>query len=289
MKIPRKVDSPRLEELMKNTSPLIVMECAVKMKLSAKLDDMIKARGWNKSEFAEKMNKQPSEITKWLSGGHNFTIDTLCEIAVALGVQFHDLFIENKIQVFETKIVANVPPSDFRYPMFAKSSGAEEPEVAYSASILNKEGKRTGHSDAAGDGFVPHSTTIKSIEILESSLRMPDEYDQHVSNIHFDIKFETGPAATPGEIRSVVTVSICLENLLPEVGTMKAAFVFGTNLVNMHNSMENHEGTIKDELITTIHSMALAAMRGMLYSHLKGTFLHYAILPEIDLSALNPA
>lgn len=41
--------------------------------------------GLNRKQFAEKMGRQPSEVTRWLSGSHNFTSDLLEEISIALG------------------------------------------------------------------------------------------------------------------------------------------------------------------------------------------------------------
>src|SRR5437762_2915917 len=70
-----------------------------KMSLAARLNDLITARGWGKSEFAEKVNKNPSEITKWLSGTQNFTIDTLAEIALALNMPVAELFAPKQIQI----------------------------------------------------------------------------------------------------------------------------------------------------------------------------------------------
>ena len=55
------------------------------MRTAARIADAMKAAGLNKSQFARKMGKSPSEITKWLSGTHNFTIDTLVSIEAALG------------------------------------------------------------------------------------------------------------------------------------------------------------------------------------------------------------
>lgn len=46
--------------------------------------DALKASGMNRKEFALKMGRQPSEVTKWLSGKHNFTSDLLAEISVVL-------------------------------------------------------------------------------------------------------------------------------------------------------------------------------------------------------------
>lgn len=42
-------------------------------------------KGLSKSQLAEIMGKNRSEITKWLSGRHNFTSDTLAELSQALG------------------------------------------------------------------------------------------------------------------------------------------------------------------------------------------------------------
>jgi len=56
------------------------------MHLAARIDDAIKAKGWNKSNFANAMHKHPSEITKWLSGTHNFSVKTLFEIEAVLGI-----------------------------------------------------------------------------------------------------------------------------------------------------------------------------------------------------------
>ncbi|MBL0340880.1 MAG: helix-turn-helix transcriptional regulator [Bacteroidetes bacterium] len=288
MKTPRKVDSPLINEIMRSTSPVTVMGCSVKMRLSALLDDMIKERGWSKTEFAEKMNKQPSEITKWLGGCHNFTIDTLCEIAVVLGVQFRDLFAEKNIQVFETKLVANVPPSDFKYPMFEKSDVVKEPKMEYSASILNNDDKRIRNSETPGDVFVPTGTIIKSIDILESTFRLPEGFDLPASIVHFDVKFETGKTTIPGEIRTAVTVCTNVERYLLKVGTLKAAFTFGiSHLEKIQEAMKDDNERVPDELLMNVYSIALSTMRGMLYSQWRGTFLHHAILPEVDMNALK--
>ena len=57
-----------------------------KMLLAVKIDDAIKAKGWKKKDLANALNKQPSEISKWLSGIHNFTTDTLWDIEKVLNI-----------------------------------------------------------------------------------------------------------------------------------------------------------------------------------------------------------
>lgn len=57
------------------------------MLLAARIDDKIRDHGLSNQEFAYMMGKKPSEISKWLSGTHNFTTETLWEIERVLNIQ----------------------------------------------------------------------------------------------------------------------------------------------------------------------------------------------------------
>ncbi len=98
-KTARKYTSPVINQLLGEITPLEKLQTNTKMTLGARLDDLITARGWGKSEFAEKVNKNPSEITKWLSGTQNFTIDTLAEIGVVLNMPVSELFAPKRVHV----------------------------------------------------------------------------------------------------------------------------------------------------------------------------------------------
>lgn len=99
-----------LNDLLNEISPVQNMQVTTKMKLSARIADLIEANGLGKGEFAKMANKNSSEVSKWLSGTQNFTIDTLSEIAVALGVTVADLFVSKNVQVVnEFKIVVSIP------------------------------------------------------------------------------------------------------------------------------------------------------------------------------------
>ena len=98
-KTARKYTSPVINQLLGEITPVEKLQTNIKMTLAARLDDLITARGWGKSEFAEKVNKNPSEITKWLSGTQNFTIDTLAEIGVVLNIPVSELFAPKRVHV----------------------------------------------------------------------------------------------------------------------------------------------------------------------------------------------
>lgn len=84
-----------------------------KMRLAAKIEDAMIAQGHTKISFAEKMSKRPSVITKWLSGTHNFTIDTLFEIEKALHIELVRL-VEQKnvtVMIFKTETSHSIDDS----------------------------------------------------------------------------------------------------------------------------------------------------------------------------------
>ena len=61
------------------------------MLLAKAIEAKMKERGLSRVEFAEAMKSQPSTVTKWLKGGHNFTIETLFEIEKVLQFDIFNL------------------------------------------------------------------------------------------------------------------------------------------------------------------------------------------------------
>lgn len=57
------------------------------MLLSHKILDAVQEQRLSKTSFANLMGVQPSIVTRWLSGKHNFTIETLFEIEERLNVK----------------------------------------------------------------------------------------------------------------------------------------------------------------------------------------------------------
>jgi predicted transcriptional regulator len=53
--------------------------------ISDKIDARIKEMGLTQKEFAKLVGKSEPEVTRWLSGTHNFTLKTLAKISAVLG------------------------------------------------------------------------------------------------------------------------------------------------------------------------------------------------------------
>lgn len=53
--------------------------------IAERIDALLKEKGMTQHELAKRLHKTDSEVSKWLTGRHNFTINTLSSISSALG------------------------------------------------------------------------------------------------------------------------------------------------------------------------------------------------------------
>jgi ribosome-binding protein aMBF1 (putative translation factor) len=54
--------------------------------IASRIDAVMKEKGISKKQLAELTHRRPSDVTRWLGGGHNFTCKTIALIQQALGV-----------------------------------------------------------------------------------------------------------------------------------------------------------------------------------------------------------
>jgi ribosome-binding protein aMBF1 (putative translation factor) len=80
-----------LDNLLAEITPEQQARTDRKMRIACIIDDAMKAKGLGKKQFADKVGRKPSEITKWLSGTHNFTIETLADIERVLEIRILNL------------------------------------------------------------------------------------------------------------------------------------------------------------------------------------------------------
>jgi len=55
------------------------------MAISQQIADLLEAKGWSQKRFAEVLDKRESEVSKWLSGTHNLTLNSLAKMEAVLG------------------------------------------------------------------------------------------------------------------------------------------------------------------------------------------------------------
>jgi len=83
----------------------------ISMDLASQISAYLKEKKWSQAKFAMELKKNESEVSKWLSGTHNFTVKTLALIESVLK---KDLFVIpldiNKNSKPKEKIVVKFAP-----------------------------------------------------------------------------------------------------------------------------------------------------------------------------------
>ena len=75
-----------LGRMLANKDELSLAKTRNRMLVAAKIADAMRSSNMNQKQLAQKMGKTESEVSEWLSGDRNFTLDTLTEIEHTLNV-----------------------------------------------------------------------------------------------------------------------------------------------------------------------------------------------------------
>ena len=81
--------------------------------IADRIQELLDAKGMQQKDLAKALGKQESEVSKWLSGTHNFTLKTLAKITEVLGadvvqvvkrVNWENYFLEEEEKTFAVHI-----------------------------------------------------------------------------------------------------------------------------------------------------------------------------------------
>lgn len=77
--------NPLFRECLSKVSDKTRAEFNLSFDIADRIDTILRRKGMTQKELAVKMGKRESEISKWLTGRHNFTTKTIASISIALG------------------------------------------------------------------------------------------------------------------------------------------------------------------------------------------------------------
>jgi transcriptional regulator with XRE-family HTH domain len=77
--------SKTVDRLLKSTPKDIEIFVDWYADLVVRINQLLRENNISKKELAAKMDKSPSEISKWLNGEHNFTLRSLAKLSAELG------------------------------------------------------------------------------------------------------------------------------------------------------------------------------------------------------------
>lgn len=108
-----------VEGLLSNIKPEEQEKIDYKMKLAAKIYEGLKAKGWKNLDLAQALRlKSPSLVSKWLSGTHNFTVDTLTDIQRVLDIKLLDIELTESISALNISFTVLVKPSSLKEDIY---------------------------------------------------------------------------------------------------------------------------------------------------------------------------
>lgn len=97
---------PLFEQCVANVAPEVMEEVNLNIDIANRIYDLLKAKNLTQHEFASRMGKRDSEISRWLTGTHGFTTATLAKISAVLGEPIVEVRRESK-----TKYIFMTMPS----------------------------------------------------------------------------------------------------------------------------------------------------------------------------------
>ena len=84
--------------LDQNGNPEIEKFIEKNLAITEKVRIAMEHKGWKSQDLAKEMGKNPSEVSKWLTGMHNLTLKSIIKMEVVLGV---DLIHTEAVKEYE--------------------------------------------------------------------------------------------------------------------------------------------------------------------------------------------
>ena len=76
-----------LEARRKSISPAIRQKVNLSFQIVDRIHDILTVKGLKQKDLANMLGKSEAEISKWMRGTHNFTLDTIMNIEAVLDEQ----------------------------------------------------------------------------------------------------------------------------------------------------------------------------------------------------------
>lgn len=98
--------------------------------ITEKTRQAMKHKGLKAKDLAEAMDKNPSEVSKWLSGMHNLTLKSIIKIEMALGVDLIQIESEKEYQYVFLGALQNQEEFNEKAQEYEETNKFQEFEVA---------------------------------------------------------------------------------------------------------------------------------------------------------------
>lgn len=129
---------------------------------------------------------------------------------------------------------------------------------------------------------------LKAIEILDEKLESHPDSMGDIKNFNFKINVEQKINNEKKLVISAVEVFITSDNESMHLGSIKVGCIFEVENIELFYNTKTTKVSFPKEFDTTLIAISLSTARGVMFSQFKGTFLHNAVLPVIDMKSFMP-
>ncbi len=127
------------------------------------------------------------------------------------------------------------------------------------------------------------SFRIKGIEIIDFAMTAPTETVQ-VSQFNFDMQFRSLVNATE-QMTTIFAEIVIKSEQNVQLGRYSAAFRFTIDEID--KILADKGAEIPQPLLSLLLGISVSTLRGLMFASFRGTFLHNAILPLVNMDALQ--
>lgn len=129
---------------------------------------------------------------------------------------------------------------------------------------------------------------LRGIDLQEVSIAKPTPGTNPPTHFNFDLTIEANVDAPQKMVINSVRVRIKGETSDQPLGSLTCACIFSVaNFDEVITMKTETYAEINEAFAEALNSIAVSTTRGVMFGVLKGTFLHYAFLPIIDIKGLK--
>ena len=130
---------------------------------------------------------------------------------------------------------------------------------------------------------------LRGVELHELSIFKPAQGSPPVVNFNFEVSVETNVDNNQKFVIAATKVKIMADDKTTLMGSISCACIFSVANFDEVITMKDSQADLHESFAATINSISISTTRGVMFSELKGTILHYAFLPIIDIKSLSKA
>jgi hypothetical protein len=132
-----------------------------------------------------------------------------------------------------------------------------------------------------------NTVQIRNIAINEFALVAPQGKVEGTENFNFEVNFAYNVNVEQSMVNVLSTVSVATGDKKTILARIQTVCGFVVNKPEFSSQDADGKITIEQNLAQDLNAIALSTTRGVLFANLKGTYLHNAVLPVIDMTTVQ--